>query len=223
LSFGSERHLAEVYASLKKSRGRRLTRDVFDQRQFVLEGTDGDGSSFYVTAVENNGAVRGLSIVYANRASEPLVKAIAASFSPFPGATAPPASPPADPGVTRSEPAPSTPPLAFSRPPTANPPPAPEEERSALRCTQSAASYITVRPADPQRDGCSGAACYVFENTCPALPIKVRYQYSLGAGAACGPLQDAENTAPREESGKPGSFLDWSCSRPTIVGAEFEN
>ena len=84
LNFGNERSLAEVYSTLKNLRGRRLTNNVFDQLRFVLEGTDSDGTSFYVVATERSGNVRGLSIVYSSRSSEPLVRSIVNSFVPFP-------------------------------------------------------------------------------------------------------------------------------------------
>jgi hypothetical protein len=47
LNFGTERTLAEVYATLKGIKGRRLTKDVLNPQNFVLEGTDSDGSAFY--------------------------------------------------------------------------------------------------------------------------------------------------------------------------------
>jgi hypothetical protein len=84
LNFGSERSLSEVYSTLKGVRGRRVTNNVFDPSYFVIEGTDSDGTWFYVTASTRGGAVRGLSIVYSNRSSESLARSIAGTFSPFP-------------------------------------------------------------------------------------------------------------------------------------------
>jgi uncharacterized caspase-like protein len=86
LNFGSDRNLAEVYSTLKNIRGRRLTNNVFDQLRFVLEGSDSDGTWFYVTASERGGTVRGLSIVYSNKSSEQLARSIAGTFLPFPDA-----------------------------------------------------------------------------------------------------------------------------------------
>ena len=84
LNFGNQRNLAEVYSTLKTIKGRRVTNDSFDAWRFVLEGSDSDGTWFFVTAAARGDTVRALSIVYSSRASEPLARSIADSFAPFP-------------------------------------------------------------------------------------------------------------------------------------------
>jgi WD40 repeat protein len=83
LDLRAERTLVELYAKLKRIRGRRLTASALNPGSFVIEGQDRDGKSFYVTAAERDGNVHGLSIIYFSPSSKALVHSIANSFLPF--------------------------------------------------------------------------------------------------------------------------------------------
>jgi Caspase domain len=87
LSFGAERSLAQLHATLTAIKGRRITKNVRGAYSFVLEGKDADHRSFLVLANEKNGAVRALSITFQNLKLAALAQSIASSFRPFPEGT----------------------------------------------------------------------------------------------------------------------------------------
>ncbi|MBS0244743.1 MAG: hypothetical protein JSS20_21440, partial [Proteobacteria bacterium] len=86
LSLGRERSLAQLHATLRGVAKRRITTNSVEPQSFLLEGVDGDGRRFLVTARERNGEVRALSITYDDEAGAALARSIASSFKPFPNA-----------------------------------------------------------------------------------------------------------------------------------------
>lgn len=112
LNFRHERTLSSVYQKLRSIKGRKISNDSYDGSQFVLQGTDSDGTLFLVQCADRGGEVRGISIVYSKWARselEPVVVAIVHSLDMFPGPSSPPSYNP--------------PPLAYVQPPTPAPPP----------------------------------------------------------------------------------------------------
>src|SRR5262245_4425480 len=63
LVFPPERPLRDIYETIKKRPGRRITRDEYSEAGFVLEGADRDGARFIVR-VKDEGTKRGISVVY---------------------------------------------------------------------------------------------------------------------------------------------------------------
>ena len=106
LNFRGQRSLGDVYQSIRGIKGRRVTQDTFESGKFVLQGSDADGSIFYVQAEERAGEVRGVSIVYsASARSElaPVVSAIVRSFRAFPEAIQAPRPSPAPPAAASDQ------------------------------------------------------------------------------------------------------------------------
>jgi hypothetical protein len=55
--------LEAVYSRISKVKGRVLSRSELKGDSFILEGNDSDGSTFFVSAKQQGGAIRGLSVI----------------------------------------------------------------------------------------------------------------------------------------------------------------
>ena len=87
LAFPDGQQLRAVYDKLRSVKGRVLTRSFFSETKFVLEGRDAGGSGFYIIVRQEQGALRGFSMVFAQKrkaALSELIARIVQSFDPFP-------------------------------------------------------------------------------------------------------------------------------------------
>jgi Caspase domain len=92
-----DRTLKELHKSLRSKKSRSISREDLRSNSFVLEGADGDDTTIYVTAEAQGEEIRGVSIVYSNRARNELrdtIEAVKRSFIAFPVLTEPVAEPP---------------------------------------------------------------------------------------------------------------------------------
>jgi hypothetical protein len=84
-----DRTLQALYATLRNKSGRRITNGDLTTTGFLLEGVDSDGTLFHVVARAQGSEIRGLSIVYSNRARNEIAgiaQSMLNTFEAFPGA-----------------------------------------------------------------------------------------------------------------------------------------
>src|SRR5262249_20033412 len=79
----SNRTLSDVFDSIRKVSGRRITRESHSANGFEVEGVDRDQSAFYMKAQDQSGEIRAVSITY-RRQYEKEARSIAASAQLFP-------------------------------------------------------------------------------------------------------------------------------------------